>query len=69
MEERRTTLWCTIFRKRVEVILVPRDHAKPRPGISEGWEAQACLGKDTACYGKPCPFTIEEDVEVAWPLR
>ena len=69
METKQVTLRCSIFHKRVEVILIPRADAEPRPGIPEGWEAQACLGKDTVCYGKPCPFTIEEDVEVAWPLR
>lgn len=70
METQRTKLWCTVLGKSVAVMLVENPRASPAPGIPEGWEAQQCLDKNTICYGKPCPFTVEEDVrgDVGWPF-
>lgn len=52
------------------MVLGREPHAARRPGIPEGWEAEHCLGRNTACYGTGCPFTVEEDVQdsMKWPF-
>lgn len=70
METQRTSLWCRLLSKRVEVVLDKDPRAVHRPGIPQGWEVASCLGRDTDCYNKGCPFTVEEDVQdsMRWPF-
>ena len=70
METQRTTLWCRVLGKLVGVVLIRTPHATPKPGVPDGWEVEGCLDKDTSCYGRACPFTLEEDVreDVDWPF-
>ena len=60
METPRTTLWCKLLGRLVEVELAQDRTAGPcGPGIPEGWRVRACLEKDTVCYGTGCPFTTD----------
>lgn len=70
MQAQRVALWCKLMGKRVEVVLGREPHVARRPGVPEGWRAEHCLGRDTACYDKGCPFTVEEDVQdsMRWPF-
>jgi len=70
METHRSTLWCKVVGKLVGVVLMRNPHAEPASGLPDGWEVANCLGKDTDCYGRACPFTLEEDVreDVEWPF-
>ena len=70
METQRITLLCKLRSRRVEVLLGQEPHAAHHPGIPEGWSAQSCLGRNTECYNKGCPFTVEEDVQdsMRWPF-
>ena len=60
MEGQRVALWCKVLGKLVEVVLVRGRTVQPAvPGVSEGWRVMECLDKDTACFGKGCPFTTD----------
>ena len=59
MDEQRVTLWCKLFGKLVEAVIVQGHSASPSPGVPPGWRVRECLDKDVECFGKGCRFTTD----------
>lgn len=66
-QEQRVVLRCKVFNRPVEVCLLRCEFQGPtQPGLPEGWKVKECLEKDTDCYGRDCPFTMDGG---NWPFE
>lgn len=66
VEQKQSTLWCKVLGKYVGVTLMKTGQkADLSLGVPEGWAVRECLDKDTECFGKECPFTMDGG---EWPF-